>query len=331
MAAERDERLVELVNHVADEFRAGRRPDIDAILREHPDLADELRGLWATMLVADCVAAGASSAVDVRAAWSSKNGAAAAKRLRPANPASGQDAGLVRRLRVEEELGRGGMGVVYEARQLSLGRDVALKMVLRGRLAVVGRPGPLSHRGRSGRPARSSAIVPVYEVGEHDGQPYFTMKYVAGTTLARRLAEGPMPPREAAALLAPVCRAIDYAHSRGVLHRDLKPSNILIDEDGRPHVSDFGLAKRVEDQADLTLSGADPRHAGYMAPEQAAGKRGNLGRPATSTAWARSCTRCSPAGRRSRPLRRSIRCCWCWSRSRCRRGCSIPGPIASWK
>ena len=87
--------------------------------------------------------------------------------------------------------------------------------------------------------------MPVYEVGELDGQPYFSMKFVAGTTLAQRLADGPLPPREAAALLAPVCRAIDFAHRQGVLHRDLKPSNILLDLDGRPHVTDFGLAKRI--------------------------------------------------------------------------------------
>ena len=119
--------------------------------------------------------------------------------------------------------------------------------------------------------------MPVYEVGEHDGQPYFTMKYVAGTTLARRLADGPLPPREAASLLAPICRAIQFAHEHGVLHRDLKPSNILIDLEGRPHVTDFGLAKRVADDDALTLSGAMLGTPSYMAPEQAAGKRGHLG------------------------------------------------------
>src|SRR6185436_18694932 len=97
------------------------------------------------------------------------------------------------------------------------------------------------------------------------------------TTLAQRLSGGPMAPRDAAALLAPIARAVHFAHQRGVLHRDLKPSNILIDEEGRPHVSDFGLAKRVEADEALTLSGAVLGTPSYMAPEQAAGKRGNLG------------------------------------------------------
>ena len=275
-AADRDVRLVSLVNQVADEFRAGRRPDIEKILREHPDLADELRGLWATMLVADCVAAGVSSAAQAAEPdlhkTTSLGGASG-----PALSLAGREQVLFDDYRVEEELGRGGMGVVYRARQLSLGRDVALKVLLRGRAPSSADLARFRTEAESAARLDHPAIVPIYEVGQHDGQPFFTMKYVAGSTLSQRLAEGPLPPREAAALLAPICRAIDYAHGRGVLHRDLKPSNILIDEDGRPHVSDFGLAKRVEDQADLTLSGAVLGTPAYMSPEQAAGKHGNLG------------------------------------------------------
>jgi serine/threonine-protein kinase len=112
-------------------------------------------------------------------------------------------------------------------------------------------------------------IVPVYAVDVYAGEPFFLMKFIAGTTLAKRLAEGPMPAWEAAALLAPVCRAIHYAHEQGVLHRDLKPSNILIDAEGRPHVGDFGLAKRLGAEASLTQSGAIVGTPSFMAPEQA--------------------------------------------------------------
>ena len=117
-------------------------------------------------------------------------------------------------------------------------------------------------------------IVPVFQVGECDGQPYFTMQYIKGTTLARKLADGPLPAQDAARLLVPVCRAIDYAHDCGVLHRDLKPSNILIDREGHPYVSDFGLAKRIDVDGSLTPSGAFVGTPSYMPPEQAGGNFG---------------------------------------------------------
>jgi serine/threonine-protein kinase len=120
-------------------------------------------------------------------------------------------------------------------------------------------------------------IVSVYEVGTCDGQPYFSMKYIEGTTLAERLAEGPLPAQEAAGLLATVCRAVEYAHRHGILHRDLKPSNVLLDPEGRPHVTDFGLAKQVEGGASLTGTGAIVGTPAYMAPEQADTSRGPLG------------------------------------------------------
>jgi len=176
-----------------------------------------------------------------------------------------------------DELGRGGMGVVYKARHRKLDRVVALKMIRRGATA------PAVEFARFQQEAVAAArldhphVVPVYEVGEEGGRPYFTMQYVAGTTLSERLSEGPLPPREIAALLAPICDAVHAAHLQGILHRDLKPSNILIDRDGRPLVTDFGLAKRVEDDSSLTHTGAILGTPTHMSPEQAAGSRGRIG------------------------------------------------------
>jgi serine/threonine-protein kinase len=275
-AAPDDERLAELAAQLADRFIAGAPPNIDAYLRENAELADELRGLWATMLVADCVAAGAGSA--------GNNGGAPAGAPTTGHNGPGETTldmapgAALGDYELVEELGRGGMGVVYKARQASLDRVVALKMILRGAMPSPADLARFRTEAESAARLDHPAIVPIYEVGQHEGQPFFTMKFVAGTTLARRLADGPIPPREAAELLAPICRAVHFAHERGVLHRDLKPSNILIDDEGRPHVSDFGLAKRVETPHDLTVSGAVLGTPSYMAPEQAAGTRGKLGR-----------------------------------------------------
>ena len=180
------------------------------------------------------------------------------------------------------------MGVVYRARQMSLGRTVALKMILQGGLASDSDVARFRAEAEAAAQLSHPNIVPVYEVGEHAGQPYFSMQLVEGTTLAQRLQQGPLAPREAAELLVPICRAIHAAHRNGVLHRDLKPSNILIDQTGRGFVTDFGLAKRIprpEDEAGksshdmaLTFTGAIVGTPGYMAPEQAAGPRGEVSR-----------------------------------------------------
>ena len=194
-----------------------------------------------------------------------------------------------------EELGRGGMGVVSRARETARGRVVALKRLLRGPQST---PQDLERfRVESLAAARLSHphIVSVFQVGECDAQPYFTMQYIEGTTLAQKLVDGPLSAHDAARLLEPVCRAIHYAHDCGVLHRDLKPSNILIDREGNPYVSDFGLAKRIDIDPTLTPSGAFLGTPSYMPPEQAWNNPGSASRSArlpTSIAWARSCTTC---------------------------------------
>ncbi|HVA49588.1 MAG TPA: serine/threonine-protein kinase [Pirellulales bacterium] len=264
--ADRDEQLGRLLASMTDELRAGRWVDVDALGREHPELSAELRELWAAVRVAEGVAIGLSESSGPTADW-----------LPEATLVPGD---LPRRFgdfELLEELGRGGMGVVYKARQVSLGRTVAVKMILRGELASPAEVARFRSEAAAAARLEHPHIVPVYEVGDCDGQPYFVMKYIEGTTLARRLAEGPTTAREAAALLLTVCQAIEFAHQNGVLHRDLKPSNILIDGEGRSHVSDFGLAKQVTGNHELTRSGAVLGTPSYMAPEQAAGNRGQLG------------------------------------------------------
>jgi tetratricopeptide (TPR) repeat protein/predicted Ser/Thr protein kinase len=175
---------------------------------------------------------------------------------------------------IRHELGRGGMGVVYEARQLSLNRPVALKMIKAGVLADDAELRRFQNEAEAVAILDHPGIVPVHEVGEHDGQRYFSMKLIPGASLAAQLDRYGDDPRAATRLVAEAADAVHHAHMRGILHRDLKPANILIDEQGHPHVTDFGLAKRVEGDSNLTQSGAILGTPAYMAPEQTTGHRG---------------------------------------------------------
>ena len=177
---------------------------------------------------------------------------------------------------VQKELGRGGMGVVYKARQVSLNRPVALKMIKAGVLADDAELRRFQNEAEAVALLDHAGIVPVYEVGEHEGQRYFSMKLVEGGNLAERLASFKDNPRAAATLLAETAEAVHHAHMRGILHRDLKPANILVDPEGHPHVTDFGLAKRVEADVEMTASGAILGTPAYMSPEQASGRRGTI-------------------------------------------------------
>lgn len=263
-----DSLLFEILNPLVEKATLGEPVDFEAVAASHPELRDELYSLWATIVLAENLGTVIGNFEEQELLQDSSV------------PEEFGDYQLL------EEVGRGGMGVVYRARQRSLNRTVAVKMLLNAELT---RPGNLERfRGEAEWAAGLDHpnITSVYEVGEANGQPFFSMPYIDGTTLAKRIAERPLENREAARLLIPVCRAVASAHRGGVLHRDLKPSNILIDTFGNPFVSDFGLAKKVvpegsdEEVVSITESGAILGTPGYMAPEQAVGARGEV-TPAT--------------------------------------------------
>jgi WD40 repeat protein len=169
-----------------------------------------------------------------------------------------------------QEIARGGMGVVFKARQCSLNRIVAVKMILAGQLASPAEVQRFRTEAENAAGLDHPNIVPIYEVGEHRGQPFFSMKLVEGGSLSGRKKR--FAGRRVAELLLCLAEAVDHAHQRGILHRDLKPANVLLDAQGQPHITDFGLARRLEGGCGLTRSDALVGTPGYMAPEQAMGR-----------------------------------------------------------
>jgi eukaryotic-like serine/threonine-protein kinase len=268
-ANEREQAFAELVSRLADRLQAGEPLDFEAVCAEYPQFGSDLKEIWGALVVTD----------------------AAATSVRKFNPCDSSSRSSENRhgaiigslpfrmgdYELQEVIGRGGMGIVYRARQLSLNRDVAVKMIQEDR--------PLSpeNRQRFSSEAEANArldhpgIVPIYEVSEFEEHPYFSMQLVRGVTLAERLKQGPLPQREAARIMVEVCQAIGFAHRHGVLHRDIKPSNILIDAQGQVRVTDFGLAKFAGSSDHLTRSGAVIGTPSYMSPEQATGRTSQVG------------------------------------------------------
>ncbi len=171
-----------------------------------------------------------------------------------------------------EEIGRGGQGVVYRARQRTLNRTVALKVIGFGQWASAAHLKRFRQEAEAAARLEHPQIVPIYEIGEHDGSCFFSMKFVEGGPLDRLVRSQPIAPRKAAELLIKVARTVQFAHERGVLHRDIKPGNILLDRSGAPHLTDFGLARLVEQNSTVTNSHEVLGTPSFMAPEQAAGR-----------------------------------------------------------
>ena len=193
-----------------------------------------------------------------------------------AAPSRAREATRVRHIEgyeLQEELGRGGMGIVFRARHQRLNRVVALKMILAGQFASPAEVRRFRTETEAAAQLDHPHIVPIYEVGEEDGMPFFSMKLVEGSSLTKHVGRLADDPQAAVRLLIAVARAVHYAHQRGIIHRDLKPANILIDAAGEPHVTDFGLARRVDGAGGETQSGALVGTPCYMAPEQAGGKK----------------------------------------------------------
>jgi tRNA A-37 threonylcarbamoyl transferase component Bud32 len=172
---------------------------------------------------------------------------------------------------IEAVLGRGGMGVVYKARHLALKRTVALKMILAGAHAGERERARFKAEAEAVGRLNHPGIVQIHEIGEHAGHPFCALEFVEGGSLAQKVAAGPLAAKDAARLVEALARAMHLAHSRNVVHRDLKPANVLLTADGQPKVTDFGLARRLDEESDRTHEGTVLGTPSYMAPEQALG------------------------------------------------------------
>src|SRR6266480_3830418 len=175
-----------------------------------------------------------------------------------------------------EEIGWGGQGVVFRARQKSLNRTVALKVIGLGQWATKAHLKRFRLEAEAAASLEHPCIVPIYEVGKRDGACYFSMGLVDGGQLDAVAKREPMPIRHAAELIAKLARTVHYAHERGILHRDIKPGNILLDAKGEPHLTDFGLARLVETESTVTRTMEVLGTPSYMAPEQAVGNNARV-------------------------------------------------------
>jgi len=300
----REQRVNAAIAVYLEAVDAGEAPDPKEFIAAHSGIASELKSFFANRdeferLAEPLQPAGATApkaqADDVTLPPAGEPTEAAT--LGPTETAGAAIGTMVRYFgdyELLEEIARGGMGVVYKARQVSLNRIVALKMILAGQLASEEDVRRFHAEAEAAANLDHPGIVPIYEVGEHEGQHYFSMGYIDGPSLADELKNGPVPAYEAAQYTKKAAEAIAFAHERGVIHRDLKPGNVLLQKDERgrmkaeerasspsfmphpssflPRITDFGLAKKVQDDRGLTATGQILGTPSYMPPEQAAGK-----------------------------------------------------------
>jgi WD40 repeat protein/tRNA A-37 threonylcarbamoyl transferase component Bud32 len=285
-----DDRLDEVITGYLEAVQRGEPPDRDAWLARHPDLAGELAAFFADHDRMQKVVGPPQPAADVTlssaggpmgpATRPPTHGIEELPTLAPGEqttPAVGTRVRYFGDYELLEEIARGGMGVVYKARQRTLNRIVALKMILAGQLAGEDDVRRFHVEAEAAAQLDHPGIVPIFEVGQHEGQEYFSMGYIEGQSLAAKVARQPLEPREAAALVRTVAEAVEYAHQKGVIHRDLKPENVLLDAAAHPRITDFGLAKQVQGDSHLTGTGQILGTPSYMPPEQAAGNVEEIG------------------------------------------------------
>ena len=250
-----DHELFRLLDDYLERMHAGERPDREALLREQPELASAL------------------ACLDVLEGFAPEDSEESIGSSLEATLA-GRDFGPYELI---EEIGRGGMGVVFKARQKALDRIVAVKMILASHLGSDEHLARFQAEAKAAARLRHPHIVPIHEVGQLHGQHFFAMEYVDGISLAQRLAQGPIDTLDAVRLLTAVAGAVARLHEQGIVHRDLKPSNILLDADETPYVTDFGLAKVFEGDSGKTATGVIAGTPSYMSPEQAAGRAAEVG------------------------------------------------------
>jgi tetratricopeptide (TPR) repeat protein len=247
----------------------GAPPDLDEFLARHADAGAALREFLADYKALECLLPRVVPATAASAHTTGKMPAGKHPQLELPR--------VFGSFELLEEIARGGMGIVYKARQTTPGRTVALKMILAGQLASDADVERFYAEAHAVATLDHANIVPVFEVGNCEGQHYFSMGYVEGESLSERLARGPLMVRDAAKIVRDVAGAVHYAHQCGIVHRDLKPANILIDQDSRVRVTDFGLASRQTDETRLTHTGQLLGTPSFMPPEQIAGRTEDIG------------------------------------------------------